>query len=403
MKNRDTNEIFMLMHKDIEVIPVCIDTVTGCITMVGKPLNEKHLPLGGDKTEERLKKWWEKRATPITQQKIQMILNNAGVPTTQSLLVQNSGLSLTDHYWIQSCNEESRKNWKDVSLFENDFNAEQKAPNVLIRNVKDIKYSPDSSLQGELEKWWIIDKQGNRCLVKGNLKHTNIQCANEFIATLLHKKQNKFPYVTYEVYFSETDGNNNENTQKCICKDFATKELEFIPAHEVLSSKKKPNNISEYEHFIDICVKKGLNGAEVRSFLEYLILTDFILTNVDRHYNNFGVLRNSDTLEFEKMAPIFDSGNSLFCNNPQYPINNPFLTKIETNSFAKTERDLLKYVTNFNLVEIEKLPTEEEIKDILKRSGIETEQIKNIFIGYERKIEVLREMQSTNKVFEYSK
>ena len=101
------------------------------------------------------------------------------------------------------------------------------------------------------------------------------------------------------------------------------------------------------------------------------------------------------------MAPIFDNGNSLFCNNPKYPINNPSLTKIETNSFAKTERDLLKYVTNFSLVEIEKLPTEEEIKDILKRSGIETEQIKNILIGYERKIEMLREMQSTNKVFEY--
>ncbi len=69
------------------------------------------------------------------------------------------------------------------------------------------------------------------------------------------------------------------------------------------------NAVSTYEHFIHVCTAHGLSELEVRSFLEYQILTDFVLTNTERHLNNFGVLRNSRTLKFVRMAPIFDSGN----------------------------------------------------------------------------------------------
>ena len=37
-------------------------------------------------------------------------------------------------------------------------------------------------------------------------------------------------------------------------------------------------------------------------------MTDFVLTNTDWHLNNFGVLRDSKTLKFIGIAPIFDSG-----------------------------------------------------------------------------------------------
>lgn len=41
-------------------------------------------------------------------------------------------------------------------------------------------------------------------------------------------------------------------------------------------------------------------------------MSDFIISNVDRHLNNVGILRDADSLCFERMAPIFDSGKSLF-------------------------------------------------------------------------------------------
>lgn len=51
--------------------------------------------------------------------------------------------------------------------------------------------------------------------------------------------------------------------------------------------------------------------AYISLFLEYQILT-----NTDRHLNNFGVLRDTHTLKSIGMAPIFDSGNSIFWQNP---------------------------------------------------------------------------------------
>ena len=58
-----------------------------------------------------------------------------------------------------------------------------------------------------------------------------------------------------------------------------------------------------------------------------MIIWDFILANKDRHFNNFGVIRNVLTLEFEKVAPIFDNGCSLcFDENDMY-VGEFFLTK----------------------------------------------------------------------------
>ena len=42
-----------------------------------------------------------------------------------------------------------------------------------------------------------------------------------------------------------------------------------------------------------------------------MIVLDYLILNEDRHLNNFGALRNAETLEWLGMAPIYDSGSSL--------------------------------------------------------------------------------------------
>lgn len=42
-----------------------------------------------------------------------------------------------------------------------------------------------------------------------------------------------------------------------------------------------------------------------------MLVLDYIIANEDRHFNNFGALRNAETLEWLGMAPIYDSGSSL--------------------------------------------------------------------------------------------
>lgn len=127
----------------------------------------------------------------------------------------------------------------------------------------------------------------------------------------------------------------------------------------------------------------------MRSFLEYQILTDFVLTNTDRHLNNFGVLRDSQTLKFVRMAPIFDSGNSMFWDAPRLPERSD-CTEITVNSFRKTEMELLKLVTDRSRVRMDLLPNWEEIAELYAKDD-SIAFVDSILTGYEKKKALLEQ------------
>ena len=116
----DMGETFYsLMHRDDAVCAISIDPVSGAILRASKPVNPELLPLGGCIDSATLKKWWQRRAVPVGQGKIQRILEQMGITTPQEFLVKNLGLSLTDSYWIKPLDMEW--GWADVNLFTNDF------------------------------------------------------------------------------------------------------------------------------------------------------------------------------------------------------------------------------------------------------------------------------------------
>ena len=186
----------------------------------------------------------------------------------------------------------------------------------------------------------------------------------------------------------------------CVCKNFCTEDIEFVPAYEMLGLSRKLNEESEYEHFIRICVENGLDGSVVRDFLEYQILSDFLLTNVDRHLYNFGVLRNSKTLKYIGMAPIFDTGNSLFWNRRHVPDGQELLD-IEVTSFRGKETELLKYVKNRHILDLSKLPSEDEIRELLRLDTKSEERCEAILRAYTGKKELLKRFQDGEPIFQY--
>ena len=127
----------------------------------------------------------------------------------------------------------------------------------------------------------------------------------------------------------------------------------------------------------------------MRGFLEYQVLTDFMLTNTDWHLNNFGILRDSQTLKFVRMAPIFDSGNSMFWDAPRLPERSD-CTEITVNSFRKTEAELLKLVTDRSRVHMDLLPSREEIADLYAKDD-SIAFVASILTGYEKKKALLEQ------------
>lgn len=377
--------LYSLMHRDEPVCTISIDAVSGAILRVSKPLNPELLPLGGSIDSAMLKKWWQRRAVPVGQGKIQRILEQMGIATPQEYLVRNLGLSLTDHYWIKPLDMEL--GWADINLFTNDFRdpVGDMQLGLELDKIWDLPtnaFSPSSSTQGDLTKKWII-ADGKRCLVKGNHGGNSQESLNEIAATLLHRKQGRFPFVSYS-----TMRLGDDQRICCVCESFTSDAVELIPAIDIVESQKKDNAMSMYEHFIHVCMEHGMDESAVRAFLEYQILSDFVLTNTDRHLNNFGVLRDAHTMKFIGMAPIFDTGNSMFWQNPRLPEHSD-LTDIPVNSFRNTEKRMLQLVRDQDVLDLSKLPTEEELRTIYESDPL-IPYVDSILLGYRKKIELLK-------------
>ena len=72
-------------------------------------------------------------------------------------------------------------------------------------------------------------------------------------------------------------------------------------------------------HLLNRC---GCHGIEdIHPFLDMMIVVDHVMGNNDRHYNNFSVLRDPETLEFSRFAPMYDTGSSLGYDIPSAEIN----------------------------------------------------------------------------------
>ena len=118
-----------------------------------------------------------------------------------------------------------------------------------------------------------------------------------------------------------------------------------------------------------MCLNFGISEEDFDSFMDYEIMTDYLLTNTDRHMNNISVIRNPDTLEVLGFAPIYDSGNSMFYNIPYEQLDKVRLDEIDTHSFIKKEIRLLSYVQDRTVVDIDKAEMDFSIyeKDVLER------------------------------------
>ena len=45
-----------------------------------------------------------------------------------------------------------------------------------------------------------------------------------------------------------------------------------------------------------------------------MLVVDYLMANFDRHWNNFGVLIDSESREWLRAAPVFDTGEALWCD-----------------------------------------------------------------------------------------
>ena len=387
---------YFLMHKDI---PVCLMEISDDGTLGSVRRNEAasaHFPLGGQMNNMKFHEWWRDRAIPKTRHGARSALQRLGYSSTNSALVNNLALSLSDCYWIRP--REERLTWKDTNLFTNDFVDTFGEITInqdhMIDLRKETRFNCATS-QGELQKKWCIDKEGRRYMIKGNYGQSYQQSLNEIFAAKLHEQQGFSEYTHYSLVRLQVDG--NVEGLGCMCYDFCSEDVECISAWELLQTIKIKQNESYYYPLKKVCLKLGMSEEKFSDFIDYQIMTDYLITNTDRHMNNIAIVRNPDTLQVLGFAPIYDSGNSMFYNIPYEKLSQVRLDDIRTHSFIEKEIKLLQYVRNRSLVDIDKAEMDFSIyeKDVLERH-IRIPKLKEL---YERKLEKLRAFQKGKDIW----
>ena len=256
--------------------------------------------------------------------------------------------------------------WESVNFFDHDFSDD--VGDVLFgicQKDADLNLiSPDNTSDGNLQKRWkIID--GKRCLLKAGSAPFRQQSFNEAIASIIMKRLG-IDHVPYSVKWSD-------GKPYSVCADFVTKETDLVSAWRILQIRPKANHENFYLHYVNICKELGI---DVVPALDRMIVLDYIIGNEDRHFNNFGLLRNADTLDWIGAAPIFDSGTSLWYDRS---VEQMFLSDISCKPFKKSHGEQIKLVSSFDWLDLDKLNgIEDEVYEIL------TEQKAILFVGLER-------------------
>ena len=158
----------------------------------------------------------------------------------------------------------------------------------------------------------------------------------------------KLPHISYSL--ADIDG-----TSYSVCETFITADTEYVPALYIRDVCEKTNNENDYQHFFRCTEALAIPCTRIE--IDNMLAFDYLIQNGDRHFGNFGFIRDVNTLKYLGVAPLFDHGNSLW-----YKSLTPDM--VFRNQEAKPFRD--KQDEQIKLIKATSLPLEKLSKDLIQ-------------------------------------
>lgn len=353
----------VFLNKNRPLMELDIDIQTSYVKEILHIYDKEAMPLAMfsediNQLSKNFTEWWRSRSIPATRVGLRKRMERLPYLNLQEIINQSFGLSLSDQYWIRPIHMNDLK-WEDINYFTNDFSPDygKYFLGELDEDFTDVMHlnrrSPDVTLDGDVQKRWII-QNGERYLIKnGTLPYVQ-EPFNEKIASEVLSHMS-VPYVSYDVierngrYFSS-------------CKDFIDTDHEYVSAYYLASSLHATKKVNS-----EILLEEAIEKYEIPNsehFIDQMLCLDYMILNEDRHWTNFGFIRNVETLKFEGPAPIFDNGNSLW-----YRMNHISEYYDHALTFRKKHQKQIRLVKSFDGIDfdaISKMP--DCIYDILKQN-----------------------------------
>lgn len=292
--------MYYLKLFDEDLISFDIDNEFGFEVKNVKVLSNKSelfpIKLQNKVREELIEDFINSRIIPKNRAFVQTILEAVGlnINDRKSIIDVSKGLSLTDSYWIV---QDNSLKFKDYNLYDNDFS---KVLSLIAftgysSKIRELITSPEFTTNGMLPKAWRkIDN--TIYLYKGSTElyhaaNTGFEPYSEFYASQVASKI-KIDHVKYNL-------SSWKKMLSSTCNLFTSKDISYVQIGDVVSS----GGIKKVYEYIK---KLGFEQKFAN-----MILFDALVINTDRHYGNFGLLRDNHTGKFVDFAPVFDNGESL--------------------------------------------------------------------------------------------
>lgn len=256
-------------------------------------------PLDLELTDDGLVKWLQRRVIPKNRAYVAEILKTYGlsVNDTKGIIDVCKGLSLNDSYWVVP--QGFTGTFAQYNLYENRFSEILSLVAYTGIGQSDAAFttSPELTTNGMLPKAWRFIEGEGIYLYKGGTfgaANTGNEPYSEFYASQVAQAMG-LDAVAYEL-------ENWKGILASRCKLFTDINTAYIPIGRIVREGGLKACLEYYRQL----------GPEAYEQIKSMLVFDAVIYNEDRHFGNFGVLRDNHTGKVTSAAPVFDNGMSLF-------------------------------------------------------------------------------------------
>ena len=256
-------------------------------------------PLDLELTDDGLVKWLQRRVIPKNRAYVAEILKTYGlsVNDTKGIIDVCKGLSLNDSYWVVP--RGFTGTFAQYNLYENRFSEILSLVAYTGIGQSDAAFttSPELTTNGMLPKAWRFIEGEGIYLYKGGTfgaANTGNEPYSEFYASQVAQAMG-LDAVAYEL-------ENWKGILASRCKLFTDINTAYIPIGRIVREGGLKACLEYYRQL----------GPEAYEQIKSMLVFDAVIYNEDRHFGNFGVLRDNHTGKVTGAAPVFDNGMSLF-------------------------------------------------------------------------------------------
>ena len=264
--------------------------------------------------------------------------------TDKEIVLYNNAVTITDNYWIKE--ENSNLKWEDVKFSNNYFDKL-----ALLGDPDSFKLAPSRNPEltniGSYEKCWRIEN--NKWVIYK--KETINQRFSEYFIYLIGKKLgfNMAKYELCDIGIKTYDFTENNK-------------YNFEPIKGLMKDNEDYNDNFNKLSEIDENIAKD--------YLKMIYL-DTLCFNMDRHNQNYGLLKDPDSGKIIKLAPNFDNNIALILDD-KYPKVNGGVTFLRNlfNDFLHSNKKAEKLFKELNIKKLNK----EEIQTILDSIDLDVDK-----------------------------